>query len=344
MLFTTDVGIDLGTTNVIIYAKDKGVVLREPSVVAIDRTNGALLAVGEQAHRMLGRNPGNIAVVRPLRGGVIEDFDVTEKMLRYFMRRIIGRNPLVRPRVVVCVPSGVSEVEKRSVIDVTLDAGARSVRLIEEPVAAAIGAGVDITRAHGAMVADIGGGTTDIAVISMAIPVASVSVKVAGDAFDAAIVRYLRRKYNLLIGEMTAEQLKMQLGSAVPTGEEMFCDVTGRNLISGMPRTVSVSSYDITEALTEPVGAIIDAIHAVLEKTPPELSGDIYEDGLVLTGGGALLANMDVAVSERVHVPCRLADDPATCVARGTGLALENLDKYGQVIHTYKQGTAHLNK
>lgn len=335
---SNDVGIDLGTSSVVIYVKGKGIVLREPSVVAIDKSTGRILEVGEEARKMLGRTPGNILAIRPLRDGVISDYDVTERMLRYFLQKTAGRNPFFRPRVVVCVPSGVTEVERRSVVEAALDAGARYARLIEEPIAAAIGAGVDISAPRGNMVVDIGGGTTDIAVISMGRAVLSSSVKSAGNAFDEAIVRYCRRKYGLLIGERTAENVKLRLGGATPRPETLYMDISGRDLASGLPKTVHISSDEANEALQEPLFAILDAIHSVMEQTPPELAADIYESGIMMTGGGALLYNMEVLVSERINIPCRIADDATSCVARGTGLALENAAKLGSAIFEYRRG------
>lgn len=321
-----DIGIDLGTASVLVYIKGKGIVLREPSVVAIDRNSNKILAVGEDARMMLGRTPGNIVAIRPLREGVISDYDVTEKMLRYFIDKAIGRRRIFKPRMVVCVPSGVTEVEKRAVIDAANNAGARTTRLIEEPIAAAIGAGLDIAKASGNMVIDIGGGTTDIAVISLGGIVVSTSIKVAGDKFDEAIVRYMRKKHNIMVGERTAEELKITVGTAFPRDEQIKVEVRGRNLISGLPKTIEVNSDEMLEALSEPVSAIADAVHSVLERTPPELSADISDRGIVMTGGGSLLSGLDKLISKRTGIPVYVAQDAISCVATGTGKALEHID------------------
>lgn len=321
-----DIGIDLGTASVLVYMKGKGIVLREPSVVAIDRNTNKILAVGEDARLMLGRTPGNIVAIRPLREGVISDYDITEKMLRYFIDKAIGRRRVFKPRMVVCVPSGVTEVEKRAVIDAANNAGARTTRLIEEPIAAAIGAGLDIAKASGNMVIDIGGGTTDIAVISLGGIVVSTSIKIAGDKFDEAIVRYMRKKHNIMVGERTAEELKINVGTAFPREEQIKVEVRGRNLISGLPKTIEVSSDEMLEALSEPVSAIADAVHSVLERTPPELSADISDRGIVMTGGGSLLNGLDKLISKRTGIPVYVAQDAISCVAIGTGKSLEHID------------------
>lgn len=321
-----DIGIDLGTASVLVYIKGKGIVLREPSVVALDRNTNKILAVGEEARMMLGRTPGNIVAIRPLREGVISDYDITEKMLRYFIDKAIGRRRIIKPRMVVCVPSGVTEVEKRAVIDAANNAGARSTKLIEEPIAAAIGAGLDIAKASGNMVIDIGGGTTDIAVISLGGIVVSTSIKVAGDKFDEAIVRYMRKKHNIMVGERTAEELKITVGTAFPREEQIKVEVRGRNLVSGLPKTIEVSSDEMLEALSEPVSAIADAVHSVLERTPPELSADISDRGIVMTGGGSLLNGIDKLISKRTGIPVYVAEDAISCVAIGTGKALESID------------------
>lgn len=321
-----DIGIDLGTASVLVYIKGKGIVLQEPSVVAIDRNNNKILAVGEEARLMLGRTPGNIVAIRPLRDGVISDYDITEKMLRYFIDKAVGRRRIIKPRMVVCVPSGVTEVEKRAVIDAANNAGARTTKLIEEPIAAAIGAGLDISKASGNMVIDIGGGTTDIAVISLGGIVVSTSIKIAGDKFDEALVRYMRKKHNIMIGERTAEELKITVGTAFPRDEQISVEVRGRNLISGLPKTIEVTSEEMLEALAEPVAAIADAVHSVLERTPPELSADISDRGIVMTGGGSLLNGMDKLISKRTGIPVYVAQDAISCVATGTGKALEHID------------------
>ncbi len=326
MFGVQDIGIDLGTASVLVYIKGKGIVLKEPSVVAIDRNTNKILAVGEEARLMLGRTPGNIVAIRPLREGVISDYDVTEKMLRYFIDKAIGRRRLFKPRMVVCVPSGVTEVEKRAVIDAANNAGARSTRLIEEPIASAIGAGLDISKASGNMVIDIGGGTSDIAVISLGGIVVSTSIKVAGDKFDEAIVRYMRKKHNIMIGERTAEELKINIGTAFPRDEVVKMEVRGRNLISGLPKTIEVTSEEMLEALNEPVATIADAVHSVLERTPPELSADISDRGIVMTGGGSLLHGLDKLIAKRTGIPVYIAQEAISCVALGTGKALEHID------------------
>lgn len=326
MFGTLDIGIDLGTASVLVYVRGRGVVLHEPSVVAINRETGELLAVGEEARRMLGRTPGNIVAIRPLRDGVISDYDTTERMLRYFMNKVIGKRLFARPRVMICVPSGVTEVEKRSVEDAARQAGARNVELIEEAIAAAIGAGLDISKPYGSMVVDIGGGTTDVAVISMGGAVDSESLRIAGDKFDEAIVRYLRKRHNLLIGERTAEDIKINIGSAYPRREILYMDVIGRCLSTGLPRTVRVGSDEMIEALEEPVQAVVETVHAVLERTPPELAADIADRGIVMTGGGSLLHGLDRLIQDHTKIPCYVAEDAVSCVAIGTGLALESFD------------------
>jgi rod shape-determining protein MreB len=321
-----DIGIDLGTASVLVYIKGRGIVLQEPSVVAIDRNTNKILAVGEEARLMLGRTPGNIVAIRPLKEGVISDYEVTEKMLRYFIDKAVGRKRLFKPRMIVCVPSGVTEVEKRAVKDAANNAGARNTQLIEEPIAAAIGAGLDIAKASGNMVIDIGGGTSDIAVISLGGIVVSTSIKVAGDKFDEAIVRYMRKKHNVMIGERTAEELKINVGTAFPREEQVKMEVRGRNLISGLPKTMEVTSDEMLEALAEPVSAIADAVHSVLERTPPELSADISDRGIVMTGGGSLLNGLDKLISQRTNIPVYIAEDAVSCVAIGTGQSLDNFD------------------
>jgi len=325
-----DIGIDLGTATVLIYIRGKGIVLKEPSVVAVDKNTNKLLAVGEEARKMLGRTPGYIVAIRPLRDGVISDYDITERMLKYFIDKVCGRrfSSLFRfkPRIMVCVPSGVTEVEKRAVIDAAMQAGARRTYLIEEPIAAAIGAGLDITKACGSMVVDVGGGTTDIAVISLGGTVVSTSIKVAGDKFDESIVRYLRKKHNMMIGERTSEEIKIQVGTVYPRVKEVSMEVRGRNLITGLPKTVTITSTEIMEALEEPVAAIVDAVHSVLEKTPPELAADISDRGIVMTGGGSLVYGLDKLIQEKTGINVIIADDAVSCVALGTGKALENLE------------------
>ena len=326
MAFTEEVGIDLGTANVLIYVDGKGIVLQEPSVVAINRDTKEILAVGSDAKRMIGRTPGNITAIRPLREGVISDYDVTEKMLQYFIGKTCGGSRFFKPRIIVCVPSGVTEVEKRAVKEAALQAGGRSVYLIEEPVAAAIGAGLDITGPEGIMIIDIGGGTTDIAVISLGGIVTSTSVKIAGDKFDDAIVKYIRKKYGLFIGERMAEKLKKEIGCAYD-GEDMYTAVCkGRDLVTGLPRSIEVGSEEILEALEEPLDVICEATHSVLEKTPPELAADVGEYGIMITGGGAYLRGIDKRISSRTGIAARIADDAESCVARGTGESLKYID------------------
>lgn len=335
----SDVGIDLGTSSVLVYVKGKGIVLREPSVVAVERITGRILAVGEDARRMLGRTPGSIIAIRPMKDGVISNFDITERLLHHFLKKVVGTHVFFKPRVVVCVPSGVTEVEKRSVIDATEEAGARHTFLIEEPIAAAIGAGIDIAQPRGNMVLDIGGGTTDIAIISLGGAVLSDSIKIAGDKFDDAIVRYMRKKHNLLIGERTAEDMKYVIGSAYPRKEQTFIDVKGRNLISGLPQSIVVGSNEMIEALEEPLQTILECLRNLFERTPPELASDIAEQGVCLTGGGALLYGIDRFISEHSKVPSYIAEDPVSCVAIGTGRVLENIPLYSSgAIYDYKRG------
>ncbi len=321
----TDVGIDLGTATILVYIKGKGIVLKEPSVVAIDQYTNSFLAVGEEARRMIGRTPGNIVAIRPLKDGVISDYDVTQRMLKFFIKKAIGKM-FLKPRIIICVPSGVTEVEKRAVLEASAEAGASKTYLIEEPVAAAIGAGLDITQPSGNMVVDIGGGTTDVAVISLGGIVESKSIKTAGDECDEAIVKYIRKKYNMMIGDMTAEELKKQIGCAYPYDKEKFAEVKGRNLINGLPLTVKISSNDMLEALNEPVREIVDAVHYVLERTPPELAADISNFGIYLTGGGALLYGLDKLIEEETGIKTKVADNPVECVAIGTGKSLESLN------------------
>ena len=315
-----DIGIDLGTASVLVYVKGKGVVLNEPSVVAIDKNTGKLLKVGAEAQAMLGRTPGNIVAIRPLREGVISDYDMTERMLREFLHKVVGGFQLFKPRVIICVPSGITEVEERAVVDAGIQAGARRVYLIEEPVAAAIGAGIDITKPEGHMVVDIGGGTTDIAVLSMNGVSVSSSLKVAGDAFDEAIMRYVRRQHSMIIGQVTAEEIKIQIGEVYPRNEELTMNVKGRDYKTGMPKMVTVSSKEIYEVLRRPARMIADEVMAVLEQTSPELVSDVSENGLTLTGGSAQLWGFAELLMERTGIPCILADDPDSCTAYGLSL------------------------
>ncbi len=320
--FRTDMGIDLGTASVLVYLKGKGIVLNEPSVVAIDKNTNKILAVGEEAKRMLGRTPGNIVAIRPMRDGVISDFDITEKMLKYFFNKTIGKT-FFKPRTIICVPSGITEVEKRAVLDASRNAGASKTYLIEEPIAAAIGAGIDISQPSGNMVVDIGGGTTDVAVISLGGIVVSKSIKIAGDECNEAIIRYIRKKHNMMIGERTAEELKMNIGTAYPREKETYMEVRGRNLMTGLPRTIKVSSSEMLEALEEPVSQIVETVHQVLEKTPPELAADIGNKGIYMTGGGSLLKGLSTLISKRTGIDTFVVEDPIGAVAVGTGRALD---------------------
>jgi len=323
-LFSSDIGIDLGTATVLVYVKGKGVVLNEPSVVAVDKVTGKILSVGADAQKMLGRTPGNIIAIRPLREGVISDYEMTERMIKEFIRKVQGFR-LFKPNVVICVPSIITEVEERAVIDAGTQAGAKRVFLIEEPVAAAIGAGIDIAKANGNMVVDIGGGTTDVAVISLGGIVESTSIKVAGDKFDEAIVKYVRRKHNALIGDRTAEEIKKAIGCVYPRTEEVSMEVMGRCLMTGLPRTFTVNSTEILDALEEVSQSIIEAIHWVIERTPPELTGDISTNGIVMTGGGSLIWGFDKLIASKTGIPTHVADEAISCVAYGTGNTLENL-------------------
>jgi rod shape-determining protein MreB len=322
-MFSTDIGIDLGTASVIVYIRGQGTVLKEPAVVAIDKNTDTILAVGEEARSMLGRTPGNIVAIRPLREGVISDYHITERMLKYFINKAVGRPLMRKPRIAICVPSNVTEVERRAVEDAARQAGARQVFVIEEPIAAAIGAGIDIARACGSMVVDIGGGTTDIAVISLGGTVEKSSVKIAGDHFDEAIVRYMRRRHNLLIGERTAEDLKIHVGTAYPRLTSVSMDIRGRNLVTGLPKTIRITSEEMMEALYESVSSIIEAVHQVLERTPPELASDIADRGIVMTGGGSLLYGLDKLLAERTGIHTVIAEEAVNCVAVGTGKYIE---------------------
>ena len=331
--FGQDIGIDLGTATVIAFVKGRGIVLREPSVVAVDNDTGSVLAVGGEARRMLGRTPGNIVATRPLRDGVISNYTITEKMLKYFIQKVGGKS-IFAPRIMICIPSQVTEVEKKAVIDAASQAGARKVYLIEEPIAAAIGAGIDISKPQGNMVVDIGGGTTDIAVISLGGSVVSSSLKVAGDKFDEAIVKYIKKKHNVMIGERTAEDLKINIGCVFPKIQDVEMDVRGRHLGTGLPVTLSIHSSEMMEALLEPAMQIVDAVHGVLEKTPPELAADISDKGIYMTGGGCLVDGLDKLLQEQLGINVMIAQDSVSCVALGTGKALDNLDALD---HNYRQ-------
>lgn len=324
-MLAKDIGIDLGTATVIVYVEGKGIVLNEPSVVAVNKDTDTIAKIGKDAQIMLGRNPENIEVVRPLRDGVINRYDVTEKMIQYFIRRACG-NTIFQPRVVICVPTGISEVEERAVLDAGTNAGARKTYLVPEPVAAAMGAGIDIFSPTGNMIVDIGGGTTDVAVVSLGGIVVSKSVKIAGDKFDEAIMRYVRRKYNIAIGERTAEHIKMHIGAVYEHGEAKTMEVKGRCLIQGLPKVVELSSKEMLEAMMEPISAIFDTICSVIEKTPPELVGDILKNGIVLTGGGSQLYGLDRLIADVIEIRARVAKEPTKCVALGTGKILQYLD------------------
>jgi rod shape-determining protein MreB len=340
-LFSNDLAIDLGTANTLVYLKGKGIVVSEPSVVAVQKDSMGqrkVLAVGTDAKNMLGRTPGSIVAIRPMKDGVIADFDITEEMLRYFIRKIHNRKALVRPRIVICVPSGITQVEKRAVKESAESAGAREVYLIEEPMAAAIGAGLPITEASGNMIVDIGGGTTEVAVISLAGIVYAKSVRVGGDKMDEAIAQHLKRKYNLLIGERTSEEIKIQIGSAYPEGPSSPAngkvdrmEVKGRDLVSGIPKTLEIGAQEIREALSEPINAIVEAVRIALERTPPELAADIVDKGIVLAGGGALLRNLDQLLREETGLPVVIAEEPLSCVVLGSGKVLDELDLLKQV-------------
>ena len=324
-MFGQDIGIDLGTATVIAYVKGKGIVLREPSVVAVNNITGEVLAIGSEARRMLGRTPGNIVATRPLKDGVISDYTVTEKMLKHFINKVCGRF-IFAPRIMICVPSQVTEVEKKAVIDAASQAGARRVYLIEEPLAAAIGAGIDISKPCGNMIVDIGGGTTDIAVISLGGSVVSTSLKVAGDKFDEYIIKYIKRKHNVIIGERTAEELKVNIGCVYPKIQDLEMDIRGRELTTGLPKTISIRSSEMMEALSEPAMMIVEAVHSVLERTPPELASDISDKGIYMTGGGCLIDGLDKLLHQQTGINVMVAEDAVSCVAIGTGKALDNLD------------------
>lgn len=336
--FNRDMGIDLGTANTVVYLQGKGVVLHEPSVVAMDRNTKEILAVGEDAKKMVGRTPGNIIAVRPMKDGVIADFDMTEAMLRHFITRANKRRGLLRPRVVVAVPSGVTEVEKRAVIDAALSAGFKDARLIEEPMAAAIGAGLAVQEPSGNMMVDIGGGTTEVAVISLGGIVTHESIRVGGDDMDEAIIQYVRRTYNLLIGERTAEAIKKEIGSVINSDmRQATCEVRGRDLVTGLPRTLTLTGEEIAQSLADPVATILDGVRSNLERTPPELASDIYERGIMMAGGGALLHGIDQLIAKETGIPVHIADDPLGAVARGTGMALEHYDLMQRVLITQKR-------
>lgn len=330
--FTKDIGIDLGTANTLIFMKGKGIIMREPSVVAVETRTDRVRYVGQEAKDVIGRTPGSIVAVRPLKDGVIADFDITTSMLEIFIKKVFNNSAFARPRVVICIPSGVTAVERRAVKEATLKAGAKQVSIIEEPMAAAIGAGLPVSEATGSMVVDIGGGTSEVAVISLGGIVAARSVRVGGDEFDVSIIQYVKKKYNLLIGERTAEAVKINIGSAYPYEDEQPMEIKGRNLVDGLPKNIYITPAEIREALEDPLSAVLDAIKVTLERTPPELSADIIDHGITLTGGGALLKNLDKLVSEETGMPVYIADNPLDCVAIGTGRVLEDLGKLKDVL------------
>lgn len=322
-----DMGIDLGTANTLIYVKGEGIVLREPSVVAINRDTNKVLAVGAEAKEMIGRTPGNIVAIRPLKDGVIADFDVTQTMLKKFIEKISPKSAFTSPRIVVCFPSGITEVEKRAIDEATKQAGARDVLLMEEPMAAAIGSGLPVNEPTGSMIVDIGGGTTEVAIISLGGIVTSKSLRIAGDELDQAIISYIKKEYNLMIGERTAETVKLELGSAFDTGEDNTLQIRGRDLVTGLPKVIEIKESEVREALYEPVSAIIEAIKSTLEKTPPELASDIMDKGIMLAGGGALLKGIDLLITNETHMPVHIAESPLDCVALGAGKALDTIEK-----------------
>jgi len=335
--FSRDMGIDLGTANTLVYIKGKGILIREPSVVALRENREEVLAVGNQAKNMIGRTPGSIVAVRPMKDGVIADFDVTETMLRYFITKAHKRSRLVRPRIIICVPSGVTGVEKRAVIDAALQAGARDAYLIEEPMAAAIGANLPVQEPTGNMVVDIGGGTTEVAIISLGGIVTSRSIRIGGDEMDESIMQYVKRQYNLMIGERTAENIKIKLGSAYTEDLEKVKEIRGRDLVSGLPKTINVSAKEIQEALKEPVNSILETVKVTLENTPPELAADVMDRGIILTGGGSLLEGLDKLLIEETQMPVHIADEPLDCVVKGTGVALEEIDSLKRILITPKK-------
>lgn len=326
-LFSNDMGMDLGTATVLVYVRGQGIVLCEPSVVAVDKDTREVYAIGTEAKRMLGKTPSNIVAIRPLRNGVIADFEITEKMIRYFIRKVHNKKTLLHPRIVIGIPSGITEVERRAVRESAIQAGAREIYLIEEPMAAAIGAGIDISQPRGNMIVDIGGGTTEVGVISLGGMVVSKSIDIAGDELDEAIIQYFRKRYNLFIGENTAEEIKIKIGSVFPLEEELSYEVKGRDQVTGLPKTLTVTSEEIRTAITEPVNAIISLIKDALESTPAEISADLVENGIVLAGGGALLRGIDKLINKETGLPVKISDDPVTCVVRGTGKYLEEIDK-----------------
>ncbi|HXF49683.1 MAG TPA: rod shape-determining protein [Verrucomicrobiae bacterium] len=331
-LISNDIGIDLGTANTLVFVRGVGIVLNEPSVVAVDTSTKRVLAIGAAAKEMVGRTPGEIAAIRPLKDGVIADFEITERLLSDFIKRVVRHKYLMKPRIVISVPSGITEVEKRAVRDSAENAGAREVYLIQEPMAAAIGVGLPVDRPTGSMIIDIGGGTSEIAVIALNGIVNNTSIRIAGDELNEAIVLYLKKNYNLLIGELTAEEIKIKIGSAFPLEKEESMEIKGRDLVAGVPKTLKISSVQIREALSEPVNAIVEAVRQALERTPPELAADILDRGIILTGGGALIRGLDKRLRQETNLPVNVAEDPLTCVVRGTGKVLENMAQYSKVL------------
>ncbi|MGE4282700.1 MAG: rod shape-determining protein [Clostridia bacterium] len=336
-IFSRDIGIDLGTANTLVHVKNKGILVREPSVVAMNKNTGEVLAVGDEAKNMIGRTPGNIMAIRPMKDGVIADFDITQSMLKYFIRKAFSTHSLFKPRVVICVPSGVTEVEKRAVEEAALQAGAREVYLIEEPMAASIGANLPVDEPTGSMVVDIGGGTSEVAVISLGGIVTSKSLRIAGDELDEAIIYHVKKEYNMMIGERTAEEIKLKIGCAYPKEKEESLEIRGRDLITGLPKNLVLTSTEILEALKEPVYAIVDAIKFTLEKTPPELAADVMDRGIMLTGGGALLSGLDKLIIEETGMPVKIAENPLDCVVMGTGKVLDEIQTLRKVLLTPKK-------
>jgi rod shape-determining protein MreB len=334
---SSDIGIDLGTANTLVYVRNQGIVLNEPSVVAIEQSSGKVLAIGAAAKEMMGRTPGGIAAIRPLKDGVIADFEISEKLIANFIRRVVRHKYLMKPRVVVSVPSGITEVEKRAVRDSAENAGAREVYLLQEPMAAAIGVGLPVDQPSGCMIIDIGGGTTEIAVIALNGIVSDTSIRVAGDELNDAIIMYLKKNYNLLIGELTAEDIKIKIGSAFALDKELSVNIRGRDLVAGVPKNLKLSSVQVREALSETLDIIVEAVRQALECTPPELASDILERGIILTGGGALLRGLDRRLREETNLPVNVAEDPLTCVVRGTGKVLENLSQWSKVLERSKK-------
>lgn len=335
--FSKDIGIDLGTANTLVYVRGKGIVVREPSVVAINKNINSVMAVGEEAKRMIGRTPGNIVAIRPMKDGVIADFDITQNMLKYFIKKAYNKNKFVRPRVLVCVPSGVTEVEERAVVEAAEQAGAKEAFVIEEPMAAAIGAGLPVGEPTGSMVVDIGGGTSEVAILSLGGIVTSKSIRVGGNELDDAIIQYIKKEYSLMIGERTAEKIKVTIGSAYPSEEKKFMEIKGRDLVSGLPKPIEINSQEILEALREAVNNIVEAVKYTLEKTPPELASDIMDKGIMLTGGGALLSGLDDLLRAETGMPVCIAEEPLDCVVKGTGMVLDDVEMFNKVMAASKK-------